>query len=575
MQSKIKPILHHPIWIYLLLLVSLLPNFVAAPFFTKGEPREALVACSMLEDNNYILPTAYADEVAYKPPLFHWLVSGVSALSGGNVNEMSARFPSVIAFLASLILIYFFVLKFDGRKQVAIGTLLIYASCFEVHRNASLARVDMLLASLIVAALIVAFLYLSQPQLPKWPWSFSILLVLGVLTKGPVAIAIPLIVFCLFAQLYNKVALRDLVLFLTRTLLITVPLSLIWYVFAGMEGGSNFLNIIYAENIGRFLSEHDLKIHYNLGHEKPFYYSFIYMAYGLLPWVFIFFEMSYRYLFKEKIMQRNLADVKVRRLRIYSMLCTLFILLFYSIPASKRSVYLLPLYPFAAYLISDFCFSSNSKLSQRITQITTYVLSSLTILFTLLLYLNPKALSHLTSSQDFQLFQAGLQEHPFYWIFLLLLILSATVFSIFSYRKRKKTAQIIAANAICFLGIYCLVEGPLMSEYRNYHCAKDLVEEIEGKNIAKDDGQQYVLSDLLGGYRNLYGPAYYSRIRFKKFIPEESEGTLWCWDGDIEKIREAYEQTYQITELYRSKRDIKEGGVLVLLKLQKNNRPKP
>ena len=50
-------------------IISVLPWIGLGDFSTKGEPREAAVAVSMLETGNWILPQVYANEFAYKPPL--------------------------------------------------------------------------------------------------------------------------------------------------------------------------------------------------------------------------------------------------------------------------------------------------------------------------------------------------------------------------------------------------------------------------------------------------------------------------------------------------------------------------
>ena len=48
-------------------IISVLPWIGLGDFSTKGEPREAAVAVSMLESGNWILPQVYANEFAYKP----------------------------------------------------------------------------------------------------------------------------------------------------------------------------------------------------------------------------------------------------------------------------------------------------------------------------------------------------------------------------------------------------------------------------------------------------------------------------------------------------------------------------
>ena len=53
-------------------IISVLPWIGLGDFSTKGEPREAAVAVSMLETDNWVLPQVYANEFAYKPPLAHW-----------------------------------------------------------------------------------------------------------------------------------------------------------------------------------------------------------------------------------------------------------------------------------------------------------------------------------------------------------------------------------------------------------------------------------------------------------------------------------------------------------------------
>ena len=64
-------------WIYLALLIfivglTIFPFLGLQDFNTKGEPREAVVASTMLETGNWILPRNNGGETAYKPPMLHW-----------------------------------------------------------------------------------------------------------------------------------------------------------------------------------------------------------------------------------------------------------------------------------------------------------------------------------------------------------------------------------------------------------------------------------------------------------------------------------------------------------------------
>lgn len=58
--------------LFLLLLIisslTIVPYLGLTNFHTKGEPREAIVAVSMLQNDNWILPVNNGSDIAYKPP---------------------------------------------------------------------------------------------------------------------------------------------------------------------------------------------------------------------------------------------------------------------------------------------------------------------------------------------------------------------------------------------------------------------------------------------------------------------------------------------------------------------------
>ena len=83
-----------------ILAVTFLPWLGDTLFNTKGEPREALVAVSMMNSGNYVLPESYGADIPYKPPFLAWLIAGASHLTGGEVTEYSSRLPSAIATIA-------------------------------------------------------------------------------------------------------------------------------------------------------------------------------------------------------------------------------------------------------------------------------------------------------------------------------------------------------------------------------------------------------------------------------------------------------------------------------------------
>jgi len=155
--------LQKPLFLILLIAtLSTLPWIGLGDFYTKGEPREAALAVSMIEKGEWVIPSSYADEFAYKPPFNHWLIAGFSlALTHGEVTPFTSRLPSTIAFIAMIGVCFMF---FARRRPVieAFVSCLILITCFEIHRAAMTTRVDMVLTFLLVAAIIQMYAWYQK-----------------------------------------------------------------------------------------------------------------------------------------------------------------------------------------------------------------------------------------------------------------------------------------------------------------------------------------------------------------------------------------------------------------------------
>lgn len=81
--------------------ITLLPFLGLTDFTTKGEPREAVVAVSMLNQHNWVLPENNGVDIPYKPPFYQWCIAAFS-LPIGHVNEFTSRLPSAIALIIML-----------------------------------------------------------------------------------------------------------------------------------------------------------------------------------------------------------------------------------------------------------------------------------------------------------------------------------------------------------------------------------------------------------------------------------------------------------------------------------------
>lgn len=348
--------------------ITLLPFLGNTDFTTKGEPREAVVAVSMLNQHNWILPINNGFDIPYKPPFFQWCIAALSMIVG-HVSEFTSRLPSALSLIVMLCVGALFYAK---RKNNTIGLLsaMLALTAFEVHRAGTNCRVDMVLTMFIVCALYALYEWWER-GCRRLPWIAVLCMSGATLTKGPVGMVLPcfvMFVFMLFTawqqgKLCGRIIWKTTYkLFLSAVLASVLPL--IWYWAAYRQGGDQFMALVMDENVGRFLGKMKAVTHAN-----PWHYNFLMLIAGWLPWTlplllslfvlpwrkfansFTKGESTGKVTLKSRIMA---AMRKADAVQVFTWLSFLLILFFYCIPKSKRGVYLLPCYPFMAVLIVEY-----------------------------------------------------------------------------------------------------------------------------------------------------------------------------------------------------------------------------
>lgn len=334
--------------LFLLCIVNLVLFLGNAEFNTKGEPREAVVAVSMLAQDNWILPVNNGVDIPYKPPFFHWCIAALS-LPQGYVSEFTSRLPSAISLIAIVVCGFLFFAKRKNNKVALIAALLTLTSV-EVHRAAIVCRVDMMLTAFIIGALFLFYKWYERNC--KGIPILAILCMSGAMcTKGPIGVVLPLLVMGVFLLIRGK---KFWTVFGRFTLfgVLALILPLIWYVSAYQQGGQHFLDLVMEENLGRFLG----KMSYE-SHENPVWYNFMTVIVGWLPWTLLLLISLFSLKYHKVQLSLKSAWYKIKNtdpLTLFVWLSFIVIFVFYCIPKSKRSVYLLPIYPFMAYLIAEY-----------------------------------------------------------------------------------------------------------------------------------------------------------------------------------------------------------------------------
>lgn len=342
-------------WVPFVALLSLffvltIPWLGLTPFSTRGEPREALVAQAMVTSGDWILPRGYSDDVPSKPPFMHWGI-GVASHLAGEVNEFTARFPSALAALVFLAAFYLFIARRYSNQRAMLSCLVLLLG-IEWFRSSINCRVDMTLTALLSGALLALYVW-AERDLRGVPFGAILLLIAATLTKGPMSIVLPGGILGLFL-LCERIHFTRI---LGKAFVVVVPIVIgsgVWYWLAWKQGGDDFLSKVLYENVERFSGTMEDK-----PHAHSALYLYLTVLIGFLPWTLL--------------LGPSLVSAGIQRIRAggvfrsvgarfrsltpferYALIVIGAFLVFFSIPTSKRGVYLLPAYPFIAFFLAHF-----------------------------------------------------------------------------------------------------------------------------------------------------------------------------------------------------------------------------
>jgi len=540
-------------------------------FYTKGEPREATVATCILNTGNWVLPSDYADEVAYKPPFMHWFIA-VFSLPVGHVTETTARLPSALSLIGITMMFFYLLYKRTNSYRAFVASIILLTS-FEMHRSGLEARVDMTLAFFMIGALISLFKW-EEKELKGFPLLIPVFLGGAALVKGPVGILLPCMVFSIYLLILKRYSLWKIIY---KNVLIALPalaILLIWYILAYRQGGEHFLNLVYAENFGRFLGMDSKKlgISYELGHEGPFWYYIPAIILGFMPWSLLLIFAAFSISIKKSTQKQSIWQrfINLNKLTLFSIISVVIILTFYAIPSSKRSVYIMPAYPGAAYLLTllyEWALNKKPILIKLLARIILVISGIILLIIGCFHFIDLYSVATLfpidtKTLHDINLFSTAFQHSSIsgFLVWFLLLSVSISVW----YFLRKKTARIILISTlVLFICTQIFLEGLAYPVFKNGYSSRPFAEKIMSKYDLKNN--TYVMNNLKE-YSNLYGLNFYMGNNYKNFEKEQPEvGYFITGLRSIDKIKALYNGKYKFIELDRTPDRFNDYGDVIVL----------
>lgn len=544
----------------LLCTIAVIPFLGTFDYNTKGEPREAIVSLNMLESGNWIMPRNSVGEIAYKPPLFHWTIAAVSAI-GGQVTEFSSRIPSAAAFILLTVISFIFFRRRTDEATALLTTAIIFTS-FELHRMGFNCRVDMLLTLFIVTAMYALYRW-HEKGMRGLPWLAILMMSLGTLTKGPIGALLPCLVTGVYLLL-RRVKLLKALLWMTAVGTLSLILPACWYLAAYHQAGDEFLQLMMEENVGRMTNNMSYKVHV-----EPWYMNFLYLLMGMAPWTLLaLLSLGWLHFRPVKHVRLSAMPGKLTKwvrglapLPLYSLTAVTVITVFFCIPECKRSVYLMPLYPFLAYLTAHFLLRIARKHSLPM-HIYAGFLSVLGILiaiifFSLRLVKLPSTLFHGKNAYDnFEMTQNLSSNHLLWWIIMVAVLILCALW--WKWRKQHPGGQAaLQATVLLTVTLFIGFDGVLKPAILNAKSQKHIAQKIETL-VPREKGQLYEYIEkgvkAKGDPIHFYELNFYMGDRIDNFHTKKPQtGFLLIGDADARlRMADFQQEGYHFRLIYDS-----------------------
>ena len=322
----------------------LLRLMFAPPILNRGEAREGLVVQGIVHNQQWILPLRNS-ELPSKPPLFHWIAAGASLILGE--SDFATRLPSALGAGVMLVVTFLMGRAMAGRLTgwLAVGALL---GMYDFWHAAGQARVDMVFSACITAA--IAGFYFWYRERTSMARAISYLAtVCAVLAKGPLGIALIGLVIVGFLIVDKQ---PGLLASFWSWPLVGAALVVIggWYGAASAIGGQRFLALqIGVENLERFIGGEAFP------RQSMYLATAVWLTTRTLPWNFVPLWSAIRW---RRGKSEN-SDGRLLHVWWLAMFCL------FSVAASARPVYFLPLLPAIALLAARALNSFTSEQSPR------------------------------------------------------------------------------------------------------------------------------------------------------------------------------------------------------------------
>jgi len=300
----------------------------------------AKVAKNMVANNNYMVP--HWDNLSKgwyeKPPLYMWMMSVPMRLIG--FNSWSARLPSALFGLLTIVLVYLLAKKLFNKTTAFISSLALMTTVhFLYYSRASM--LDVTTTFFITLALV---LYWKAKESEKYLyWVLSGLFIgVAVMVKGVVGflpflvVAVyEIVLYIFFKQRFSKKLFLSYFLTFFSALIIAGPWHFAMYKMFGKEFIDKYVLYHVWDRATTVIEDKG----------NPFYWYLIVMKVSMRIWFVALLGALPYFLFK---------SYKKDKKHVFLLVWAVVIFLFFSIAKSKLVWYIIPIYPVVSIMVGAF-----------------------------------------------------------------------------------------------------------------------------------------------------------------------------------------------------------------------------
>jgi 4-amino-4-deoxy-L-arabinose transferase-like glycosyltransferase len=322
----------------LLCAVTLFAGLGRSAITDSDEAFYAEAAREMVESGNWLTPHFNYEHRFQKPILFYWLIAATFGFFG--VVEWAARFWSAMAGLGMAFIAADLGARWFDRSTGLLAGIIVGTS-FGCAAIARMALPDLPLAFFITLAVWAALIGLFETpgRQQRWLVLAAAALALGLITKGPLAVVLPVLVLAPIVIIQRPklhVGPGAGIAAAAVFLLIGVP----WYAAMALEHGWTYVHGFFVgDNIERFATT-------RFNDPRPVWFYLPVLFAGMLPWS-PFFLLWIRSSVETLIGRRRPSAFEIRLAA-----WALMPLAFFSLSVGKQPRYILPLLPPLALLLA-------------------------------------------------------------------------------------------------------------------------------------------------------------------------------------------------------------------------------